>query len=86
MLVPPGQTNYFIYYRFDENTDFKAEVATHVPIRPPKTHFFSLPKYRKLPEELVIKKTEQQNHQREKEEVIDRFFTIFKNWQTMSSS
>lgn len=57
LLVPPGPTSYFLYYRFDDKQDEKsnliATVQTHIPMRGFATHFYTLPKPRTMPEHLL---------------------------------
>ena len=54
-LVPPGPNSYFIYYRFDELTDFRGQINTQIPVRSLKTHYYNLPLSNELPPELVVK-------------------------------
>lgn len=54
LLVPPGPISYFIYYRFDEKSDFCGQVNSQLPLRPLNTHYYSLPMSRNLPAELVV--------------------------------
>ena len=75
-MVPPGPASYFIYYRFDDKFDLKAQVNTVIPIRSQKSHFYKLPKSRSIPQELT--KLDKKANIRKKDEIIDKFFTVFK--------
>ena len=85
MLVAPGPLSYFIYYSF-HGSELRAHVQTQIPIRSQKTHYCALPKSRSIPDHLLTKATLESDNQRMKEQVIDRYFNIFKGWSATCQS
>ena len=62
-----------------------ASVSTHIPMRSPQTHFYTLPKARDIPADLMPSGKKESQEMRKKEQIIDKFFTIFRSWTVFQS-